>query len=350
MLSPVRHLFGAVVNLTSLLHLLLKILLAVVVELVKMTMLFIVNGHLEALSKALAKEMTSISLKELIKTQALLETDGDFDVLYSMLSDKNIDGAKLHIKCKKNGVSDKILVDFPSVQISIPVLCKEWDTRKQTPLVAFVPYGEDDKKMAYIRGYDSDGKVYKITTKEIPSQPIIVISVSERHDASGKILPQYIQKKNARLANSSESIYWMHFQDLGSFEPWVKGRPEIRLTIAGVRNAQVVNPVYTGYWNPTRYTVENYAGWTLDQFAFTWTEDYGMYVTYIWIEEDGGAYDSQPISLSWQPSTPGSITAFSTTLSKGNDDDEMGTYTIYKGDANYQIYGSNFRFKLKFNE
>jgi len=96
--------------------------------------------------------------------------------------------------------------------------------------------------------------------------------------------------------------------------------------------------------------VENAGGWQLDQFVFTWTPDYGMYITYSWLEEDGGATESQPVALSWQPSSPGSITSFSTVIPKGNDDDDMGTYTIYKGEANYKMYGSSFRFKLRFDE
>jgi|GEM_PF-3819516 len=200
-----------------------------------------VNEELETLSKALAKAIHNSSLRQLIKDQALLEVDGDFDILYSEISGKSIDEtSQLHNNLRKSGVSDKILSDLPSTQISVPVLCKEWDTKKQIPIVAFIPFGEDDSKLGHIVGYDSKGISHNISLKSLPSQPVIVVSIGERYDIlSGKLLPQYkdIKKRNAaRLASSSESLYWMHFQNLGDYEPWAKGRPEIRLTIAGVRN------------------------------------------------------------------------------------------------------------------
>ena len=219
--------------------------------------------------------------------------------------------------------------------------------------VAFVLPNEDET--GQIKAYDKDGKVHWLSATEEPKEPVIVVSMSERFDELGKTKYKFEQKpkvKGARLANSTEYIEGFTFGDyIGNYESWANGKPEVKLTIAGVRNGAVVNPIWQGYWNPSRGDCSG-PWWAVTQtFTFTWTEDYGMYLTYVWVEEDGGNVESIPISVSWAPVTGGgNVTQFATTVPKQNRDEEMGTYTVWKNEGNHLTYGSLFQFRLRYDE
>lgn len=309
-----------------------------------------INKHLERMALAVAKATQNESFRELLKSEALLQVDGDYDIFYQTFSKKKTkDGKGIHDSLKKLGILDEVLNEIPILQISIPVNCENWNTTDYSPLVTFV--SPDTDKKDQVKAYDKDGNIHWLPTNVEPSAPVIVVSLSERFDESGKSKYDFTHKreKGARLANSPEHMYAFTFDNnLGNYESWIAGKPEVSLVIAGVRNGAVVNPIYKGYWNPKRDDCSGSNWYIPDNFTFTWTEDYGMYTTYYWLEEDGGATESTPISLTWQPNGAGSLTAFSTTIPKHNSDKEMGTVTIWKNEANYKVYGSGFRFSLRY--
>ena len=182
-------------------------------------------------------------------------------------------------------------------------------------------------------------------------EPIIVVSLSERFDALGKSKYKPTNTKGARTANSMEYMEGFAFGDnLGTYESWARGGPEVKLIIAGVRNGAAVNPIWQGYWNPSRGSCSGEWWYVPDTFTFTWTEDYGMYLSYAWIEEDEGDTESIPISVGWSPVPGGGkVTQLSTTIPKQSHDDLMGIYTVYRNEPSHDIaYGSAFQFRVRF--
>ncbi|GAB2603578.1 DUF3103 family protein [Spirosoma areae] len=306
---------------------------------------------LDKTALAVAKAVQKQSLRDAIKAKAMLKADGDFDVFYGSFSkEKTKDGKTVHEELKAFGVTDNILSSLPTFQLSVPVNCEDWNTKEHTPLVAFVSPDDDEKGL--IKAYDKDGKVHLLSATEEPKEPVIVVSLSERFDESGKSKYKPNNTKGARTANSMEYMEGFAFGDhLGDFESWARGGPEVFLTIAGVRNGAVVNPIWRGTgWYPNRNQCSGGWWYVPDTFTFTWTEDYGMYLSYVWIEEDEGDIESIPISVSWAPVTGGgNITQFSTTIPKHNNDDELGVYTIYRNEPSHDIaYGSAFQFRVRF--
>lgn len=60
-------------------------------------------SELEEIAKALAASMGDESVRALIKTEALKKFDGDFDILYQNIDDKNAGGKTLNAILNENG-------------------------------------------------------------------------------------------------------------------------------------------------------------------------------------------------------------------------------------------------------
>lgn len=81
----------------------------------------------------------------------------------------------------------KVKEMFPNLQISVPVLCENWDTENFIPLVAFIPVDYDEKTHKEVTAYDINGKEYILSTLEEPNYPVIVVGISERVDINGNM-------------------------------------------------------------------------------------------------------------------------------------------------------------------
>lgn len=169
------------------------------------------NNELNKLAIAFSKLLSeSYDLRASIKKSALLQFDGDYDILISPLLNKEIildnsgltkddaSGYKstlrnllnetLHgineIPGSKGDVSniDNITMQFPLLQISVPVHAEEWDELNYIPLVTFIPEEYNEGSTRYVTGYNSKGEEVQIDAVNPPDKPVIVIGINERID------------------------------------------------------------------------------------------------------------------------------------------------------------------------
>ncbi len=113
--------------------------------------------NLRNIAKSLAKGLKNNDLRKAIKDEALLEIDGDYDILWRDFKNKkiktingekdfnefiveNIDEKGKNNEQKRSNLN-KFANKYKRLQISVPVKCRDWETNSFEPLVTFVPYG-----------------------------------------------------------------------------------------------------------------------------------------------------------------------------------------------------------------
>ena len=154
-------------------------------------------------AQMLAASMGNPEIRNIIKSEAQLKFDGDYDILVNTLHSVELEKHNVTIKkmlanscvetrANEGGFSEdletlieEIQTQFPNLQVSVPVHCDEWDTENYTPLVAFLPYDYDDQVATEIEAFDTNGNSYMLSLDEDPEQPVIVVSISERVDRDG---------------------------------------------------------------------------------------------------------------------------------------------------------------------
>ncbi|HVI48839.1 MAG TPA: hypothetical protein VM802_28475, partial [Chitinophaga sp.] len=139
-------------------------------------------------AKVLAKSLTDINVRSLIKQEAEKMFDKDYDVLYGLAKDlPDVTGKTLNeqiVKFSNNPSQfNSIVNQLPLLTIYVPVLdnfdAKKWNIDGQIPIVA-VRNTEDRKNGKPLLAYDADGNEIKLDYKVKPDRPIIVIKDNER--------------------------------------------------------------------------------------------------------------------------------------------------------------------------
>lgn len=154
-------------------------------------------------AQMLAAAIGDPEVRKIIKSEAQLKFDGDYDILTETLHNIELKENQSTVKnllassCVMTRASEggftgdldalikEIQTQFPNLQVSIPVHCDEWDTENYIPLVAFLPYDYDDQVATEIEAFDTNGNSYILSLEEDPKQPVIVVSISERVDRNG---------------------------------------------------------------------------------------------------------------------------------------------------------------------
>jgi hypothetical protein len=168
------------------------------------------NKFIKKFAKALAKSLEDKELRKTLKNEALLEIDGDYDVIWKDFKHykiktsngkeavKDIIAVKLNAKKEKekniqeiNNFGEK----YKKFQISVPVKCEEWDVDNYCPYVAFLQ-ADYNEKMEVIEAFDVKGNTIELSNKQIPDYPVIVIGLNERSNDRGEILDQYLNLKS----------------------------------------------------------------------------------------------------------------------------------------------------------
>ncbi len=160
------------------------------------------------MSKALNEDK---NFRKIIKKEALLKFDGDYDILLKQLKDEPIYSSnfkssltigkyltnyskELNIKSKSNLKSttqdyiDQLTQKYPNLQISVPVHAEDWDDN-YVPVVTFIPEEYDEKTTLTVVGYKNTNEV-TVDAINKPNNPVIVIAESERinnHSGGGGI-------------------------------------------------------------------------------------------------------------------------------------------------------------------
>lgn len=154
-------------------------------------------------AQMLAAAIGDPEVRKIIKSEAQLKFDGDYDILTETLHNielkenqstvqKLLASSCVMTRAGEGGFTGdldalikEIQTQFPNLQVSVPVHCDEWDTENYIPLVAFLPYDYDDQVATEIEAFDTNGNSYILSLEEDPEQPVIVVSISERVDRNG---------------------------------------------------------------------------------------------------------------------------------------------------------------------
>jgi hypothetical protein len=162
----------------------------------------VVKDHLAAkVAQNLAKNLSSIEVRNFVKEKALDRFDGDYNFLIGVTKNHQIrvseNGRTSSLSfgdiiagTNSNSASrttsslllDSLSTYYPLLQVAIPNLTnsnvENWQTESETPLVAFVP--SDYETSHIIPAYDLDGNYYELDATKEPDQLTIVISENER--------------------------------------------------------------------------------------------------------------------------------------------------------------------------
>jgi hypothetical protein len=163
------------------------------------------NTDFSDLAKAVSNALkTNSSFRKIIKEEALLMIDGDYDVILKrviskkvvpsttlksvnlnytvkdLLEDSYSTSNQVKLKSSSSSIIDELSNKYPYMQIAVPVHAEEWDEENYIPTVTFLPLEYDDATTTTITGYDSQGNIVPIDVINKPAKPVIVISENER--------------------------------------------------------------------------------------------------------------------------------------------------------------------------
>lgn len=277
-----------------------------------------INQTLDEVARTLASAMKSAPLRDTLHDEVAKRFDGDEEALWSTLVDdpafaspvaRASSRGKTSYRQAHQQVTD-LGSELPQLQVAIPVQFKEWDPATEQPLVAYFPQGVDDLSLETITAYDASGKSVQLDAQIAPTQPVIVVGLNERTDATGQLTKGY-NKGNARgasatatqRANSPVVVYLETATLHDDNEPWAAGDAEISLAAksVGCGSVNYLEPNYPGLNNDG-----DIAGGT--QLGVT-----GCEVKFAWWEDDGGAWNFELMVLG---------TGFG--IGMDNDDDMIG--------------------------
>lgn len=168
--------------------------------------------------------------REIIKKEALIKFDGDYDILMSSfkgktISDKNKStlnistylsnyAKMLNIEFESNQKNEEDYIDYltnlyPNLQISIPVHAEDWDD-SIAPKVTFIPVDIEENVTEFMTGYDNQQQI-QIDAINTPNEPIVVIGLCERrviNDNENEEVPPSPSNLQAIQTQSSIKLQW----------------------------------------------------------------------------------------------------------------------------------------------
>lgn len=185
-----------------------------------------INQSMEKFAFDLAKKLTDVETRKVLKTEISKKFDGDNDVLWKDVKDK------IQLYSSKNATTD-ILETNIKFQISMPKHLETWDETNFTPLVAIDPLGIDESETEFIKAFDSEGNIHYLDASSNPLNPVIVIGLNERVNEKGEIKYQESNISSTKTSGTyGMNVYLKMIKINNLSEPWYKGDAEICLSIA----------------------------------------------------------------------------------------------------------------------
>ncbi|MDR2927040.1 MAG: hypothetical protein LBV41_02375 [Cytophagaceae bacterium] len=161
------------------------------------------NADFKNFALAVNKALVNSQFRDVIKKEALIKFDGDYDVIISRVLDKKIEHHNSMLKSQNPNFSVRDLLDesfpheaklkssgssiidelsakYPDLQVAIPVHAEDWDEENYIPVVTFLPYEFEDYVTETLTGYNADGSVTAVDAINPPDMPVIVVGENER--------------------------------------------------------------------------------------------------------------------------------------------------------------------------
>jgi hypothetical protein len=161
-----------------------------------------------ALSKAIVSDK---NVRDFLRQEALQMFDGDYDVLYGLVKNKEMENGKTleeTLSAQFESIEDlkKIEAALPLLTVFVPTLpegsfsAEQWETSSQIPFVSMRLSSTND-----IPTITPEGKEFVMDADVIPAFPVIVIKDNERMQYNGQ--PGYGDLKSSRKFSNGEREY-----------------------------------------------------------------------------------------------------------------------------------------------
>ena len=163
------------------------------------------NKDIEEFARTLAMSLGDVRVRQAVHQGVSEQFDGAPNILVKDIQDRTVGTSTFKdalasalarsASISQTNASQKIsqLSSISNqLQIAVPVLADAWDPAAYTPLVAAAPYGIADKEIRHVKAYDTQGNLVLLDGHTTPDRPVIVISLNERTDDSGKIREPYL--------------------------------------------------------------------------------------------------------------------------------------------------------------
>lgn len=210
------------------------------------------DAQLSEFAKALGcASKENAGLRRMIKEESLKRFDGDVDFLVSKAIDKPVVVAESVIATKglsesqtfgslvsqyindnvKSGENliEKILAEYPDLQVAVPVHAEEWDPEEYTPVIAFIPEDYNDMVTKTVPGYDANGNYVLVDALNEPDVPVIVVSHNERMAENERVVPlteTLVQAPSsptglsAMVSDEAIALSWNPVSDCFGYSVW----------------------------------------------------------------------------------------------------------------------------------
>ena len=325
---------------------------------------------IEELAIATAAAMTDANFRQSVKTEAMKQFDGDYDILYSRLVKESLKSGKsgnfylnaLSEKYKSIGKNSRqyienLIKQIPRFQIAVPVHCESWDTENHLPLVAYVPTNFDEKTFTKVKAFDKDGKLHWLSLDKEPNFPVVVLGYNERTDDNGNLIDGFKNilpdegdggggsgGSGGGFNYSPNSLYLvkLKFNDLSAYEPWISGKPEIYIDIHSDITQYTLGQLFSKpkrndvkkKWKTYNHKFCSWPSGTDRLYAKCYEKDNNITTTISFNVAAAFKFNLFSHAVSVTPSF-GIQTKF-----QGGDDD-MGTYMILRSDPSTGQYGNS---------
>ncbi|MBR9922185.1 MAG: hypothetical protein GYB31_15205 [Bacteroidetes bacterium] len=307
------------------------------------------------------------AFNDLVKTRTALRFDGDYNFLINpALRLPLTDGQTLESKIRQETENEDALIGFiqghPRLQLAIPVDFESWNGVNALPVSWFTAQLNEstDTRIACIF---PDGQRGWLSLLIEPDYPVLVLSINERTDAQGNLLPVLGSGDGGGGDDNGDDDWddwdddpcygpdgaWQYLENmnclnLNAIEHWISGAPEVQFIFKKENNQSLLN----GEWGtiivpPKRKDVDN-TWFNIGATLFRWSQDgggglpaIGPYCFVFVNERDNGTLVNLPISV--EVTTPAGISvSVDLTVHITDKDEIIGTLPAYFIDCNHFTY------------
>ena len=169
-------------------------------------------GPMEAMAAAIAKALTKPEVRYFIQQQAQIQFDGDYNILYSQIRNKQYVGYTIEQILKQNWDPNStydltsFANDNPLLNISIPINFDTWDWKNYTPDVAVRDLNKTSTD-TLINSYNSAGQLKLISSETEPTVPYVAVGLSESiRLENGRLIAYYYDNVTNLKAGCKDCI------------------------------------------------------------------------------------------------------------------------------------------------
>lgn len=285
-----------------------------------------VDVTMEQVAKGLAAMVEDVNVRKMIQAEADLQFDGDTNFLYSTVANRSIAGKRQSFANRvaaasfsSNSAAKRSFAQstdsIKNLQIYVHAL-DEWDVANHVPLVAVRSENDprDGTGNFAVRAFDANGKSYWLDSAVAPTQPVIVVGISERVGDDGVLYrnkPNSVSSEKASVSpfknNSGSAVDTstvavappnderrVCVRPTGSIDTietiqlkskvwkeWLDGKPEVGLVVISEHGVEISKEIWeyeASGWDKVKSVFHDLPSWRPDQ--------HGGYMTYFWYESD----------------------------------------------------------------